>query len=156
MTNTDKSKATSAPVPSVSTSAASASAKPPTTNGASVSAVTAPPESAPASVPSASASPDEGDEKDKIQYFIIEGKVDTFPDVSKAEKFLNSPEAPVCTVVYGKVSLVNEWHITTGKIHSFKTLVKAQKFLKESTAPKEFVMVRGRITVPEVRVSLRG
>ncbi len=99
---------------------------------------------------------DEGDEADKIQYFVITGKVKTFPDVREAEKFLNSPDAPQCTVVYGKVSLVNEWHITTGEYFSFKTLVKAQKFLKGEGAPKDFVMVRGRITVPEVRVSLRG
>jgi hypothetical protein len=99
---------------------------------------------------------DEGDEKDPIQYFVIVGKVETFPDVSKAEKFLNEPEAPECTVVYGKTSLVNEWHITTGKVLPFKSLVKAQKFLKGEDAPKDFVMVRGRITVPEVRVSLRG
>lgn len=97
----------------------------------------------------------EDDEKGKIQYHVIVGKVETFPDVSKAEAFLNSPEAPQCTVIYGKTSLVNEWHITTGVIHSFASLVKAQKFLKEPTAPKEFVMIRGRVTAPEVRVSLR-
>lgn len=98
---------------------------------------------------------DEDDEKDKIQYFVIVGKVETFPDVSKAETFLNSPDAPQCTVIYGKTMLVNEWHITTGTIHSFASLAKAQKFLKDPGAPKDFVMVRGRITAPEIRVSLR-
>lgn len=156
MSNTDK-KVTSAPTPAAGAAvSAPASTKPPVTSGTSVSAGTVVPEPLSTPIAVATASAAEGNETDKIQYFIIEGKVDTFPDVSKAEKFLNSPEAPVCTVVYGKVSLVNEWHITTGKIHTFKTLVKAQKFLKEPTAPKEFVMVRGRITVPEIRVSLRG
>jgi|SRR5882672_1079620 len=118
----------------------------------------APPASTPASsaFSSEGASSEEGNETDKIQYFIIVGKVETFPDVSKAEKFLNSPEAPQCTVIYGKVSLVNEWFITTGTIHPFKSLAKAQKFLKDSPPAKDYIMVRGRITVPEVRVSLRG
>lgn len=128
----------------------SAENKPPaaTTNGS--------PAPAPAAPATSAESASEGDdEKGKIQYHVIVGKVETFPDVAKAEAFLNSPEAPLCTVIYGKISLVNEWHITTGTIHSFASLVKAQKFLKESTAPKEFVMIRGRITVPEARVSLR-
>lgn len=105
--------------------------------------------------PSAEGASEGDDDKEKIQYHVIVGKVETFPDASKAEAFLNSPEAPPCTVIYGKTSLVNEWHITTGAIRTFPSLVKAQKFLKEPTAPKEFVMIRGRITTPEVRVSLR-
>ena len=164
MSNTDKSKAAPVPsaatpvasVPSAATSAAPASARPSAANGTPVSAGNGAPGPAPAPASSAGAASDEGDETDKIQYFVIVGKVETFPDVSKAEKFLNSPDAPQCTVIYGKTSLVNEWHITTGVIHPFKSLVKAQKFLKDSAAPKDFVMVRGRITVPEIRVSLRG
>jgi hypothetical protein len=163
MSNANKSIPATPPAPAavpspVATSPAVASVKPPiavVAGDVKVSAGNETPVSLSAVSP-AVVSSDESDDKDKIQYFIIVGKIETFPDVSTAEKFLNSPDAPVCTVIYGKVSLVNEWHITTGKIHSFKTLVKAQKFLKESTAPKEFVMVRGRITVPEVRVSLRS
>lgn len=112
--------------------------------------------SAPVGPAPAAESAAEGDDgREKIQYHVVMGKVETFPDVAKAEAFLNSPEAPQCTVIYGKTSLANEWHITTGAIHSFPSLVKAQKFLKEPAAPKEFVMIRGRITAPEVRVSLR-
>jgi hypothetical protein len=154
MSNMDKSKA--APVSSAATSVVSTPAKPPSANGSPVSAGNEPPKPPPLPVSSVGTAPDEGDEKDKIQYFVIVGKVETFPDVSKAEKFLNSPDAPECTVIYGKVSLINEWHITTGTIHPFNSLAKAQKFLKDPAAPKAFVMVRGRITVPEVRVSLRG
>lgn len=121
----------------------SAEAKPPEvlTNGSSASP--------------ADGSPEVDDEREKIQYHVVMGKVETFPDVAKAEAFLNSPEAPQCTVIYGKTSLANEWHITTGTIRTFPSLVKAQKFLKETAGSEKFVMIRGRITVPEVRVSLR-
>lgn len=140
--------------------AVTAQAKP-STNGAPAPAGSEPPMSGSSTASSAAATaagaiPDEGDEKSKIQYFVVVGKVETFPDVSKAEKFLNSPDAPECTVIYGKVSLVNEWHITTGVIHAFASLAKAQKFLKDSPALKDYVMVRGRVTVPEIRVSLRS
>lgn len=131
-------------------SSSSAENKPPTasTNGS--------PASAPAgSAPAVESAAEGDDEKEKIQYHVIVGKVETFPDVSKAEAFLNSPEAPQCTVIYGKTSLVNEWHITTGVTRTFPSLVKAQKFLKETAGSEKFVMIRGRITVPEVRVSLR-
>lgn len=140
--NTDKSKPASTPAPAAATPAPAAAtptpAKPPTVNTTPVSTESVP------------------DEDDKIQYFVIVGKVQTFPDVREAEKFLNSPDAPECTVIFGKISLVNEWHITSGSFQAFKSLVKAQKFLKQPGAPKDFVMVRGRITVPEIRVSLRG
>lgn len=158
---------TSKPVSPNDKPSAVAQAKPSTlatTNGSpAVAAEAKPPTSATTNGPAAASGSasvadgsTEGDvEKEKIQYHVIVGKVETFPDIPKAEAFLNSPEAPQCTVIYGKTSLVNEWHITTGSIRTFPSLVKAQKFLKEPTAPKEFVMIRGRITVPEVRVSLR-
>lgn len=143
----------------------SAPAKPVGANGASASvADTKPPtiaaNTSPALAPASPApgpenAPEGDDEKEKIQYHVILGKVETFPDVSKAEAFLNAPEAPQCMVIYGKTSLVNEWHITTGTIRSFPSLIKAQKFLKETAGSDKFVMVRGRITQPEVRVSLR-
>lgn len=154
MSNVDKSQA--GPGPRAAIPTASAPAKPPATNGTPVPVGNGTPEPPSASMPSAGTVPDEDDEKDKIQYFVIVGKVETFPDVAKAEKFLNSPDAPQCTVIFGKASLVNEWHITTGMIHPFASLAKAQKFLKGPSAPKDFIMVRGRITVPEIRVSLRG
>lgn len=152
MSNTDKSK----PASGTTTPAVPAPAKPPTASGTSVSAGNGAAGPTPAPTSSAEPALDEGDEKGKIQYFVIVGKVETFPDVSKAEKYLNSPDAPQCTVIFGKISLINEWYITTGTIHPFASLVKAQKFLKGPTAPKDFIMVRGRITVPEVRVSLRS
>lgn len=144
-----------------------AQAKPSTsapTNGPAAAAAQAKPSmSAPIDGPAAasgSASVVDGstegdDEREKIQYHVVVGKVETFPDIAKAEAFLNSPEAPQCTVIYGKTSLINEWHITTGTIRTFPSLVKAQKFLKETAGSEKFVMIRGRITVPEVRVSLR-
>ncbi len=134
---------------------AAAQAKPPT-SGTPVSAGNGSPTPAPAPASATPTTvPDEGNEKYKIQYHVIVGKVETFSDVSKAEKFLNLPEAPQCTVIFGRTSLVTEWYITTGEIHTFESLVKAQKFLKGPAAPSNFIMVRGRITVPEVRVSLR-
>lgn len=163
MSNANGSKNTSAPSTTNTTPPppASSSAKPTVTPGdvkvpAGNGAPSTPSTPAPSASSSEGASPEEGNETDKIQYYVIVGKVETFPDVSKAEKFLNSPEAPQCTVIYGKTSLVNEWHITTGTILPFKSLVKAQKFLKDSPPAKDYIMVRGRITVPEVRVSLRG
>lgn len=122
----------------------------------SVAATNGSPAPAPAGpAPSAESTSEGDDEKEKIQYHVIVGKVETFPDIAKAEAFLNSPEAPQCTVIYGKTSLANEWHIIMGTIRTFPSLVKAQKFLKETAGSAKFVMIRGRVTVPEVRVSLR-
>lgn len=155
MSNVNTNKST----PSNDKPSASAQAKPsaPTANGSAATA-DSPTSSTDAKLspaPVTAANTESDDEKEKILYHIIIGKVDTFPDVSQAEAFLNLPGSPKSTVIHGRISLVNEWHITTGVIHTFPSLVKAQKFLKEPTAPKDFVMVRGRITVPELRVSLR-
>ena len=144
MSNTDKNKP--APASSTAAPAVSAPAKPPASNETLVSAGNGAAAPASAATPSTGAAADEADESGKIQYYVIVGKVETFSDVREAEKFLNAPDAPQCMVIYGKVSLVNEWHITTGVLHSFKSLVKAQKFLKNSPAIKDFVMVRGRVT----------
>jgi hypothetical protein len=128
---------------------------PPAENKPSATTTNGSPSAPVGPAPVAESAAEGDDEKEKIQYHVIVGRVETFPDVTKAEAFLNAPEAPQCTVIYGKIGLANEWHITTGAIHSFASLVKAQKFLREPTAPKEFVMIRGRITAPEIRVSLR-
>ncbi len=168
MSNVNTNKPASAPSNEKPNTATATQTKPPTTPGSAAATAAAAvhtplpyTEDKPstASTSKAPASPTEDtqegdDEKEKIQYHVITGKVETFPDTAKAEAFLNAPEAPQVTVIYGKVSLANEWHITTGSVRTFPSLVKAQKFLK-TTVPGECVMIRGRITIPELRVSLR-
>lgn len=163
MSNTNANKNTPATSSTPTSPPAAAQAKPPA-NATLVSAGNGTPAPVPAapptSTPSTADSPaNESDDQDKIQYFVVIGKIESFKDVSKAEAFLNGPDAPSnteCTVIYGKVSLANEYFIVTGALHPFKSFVKVTKYLKDHATLKEFTVIRGRIMVPETRVSLRS